>query len=64
MEDPTPALEAPGSPAVASVRERRCGRCQLTFPCDAGQHASAQIGWWLCPPCHEKLLGHQGRARS
>ena len=48
----------------AAARERRCGRCQLPFPGDAGLHASAQLGWWLCPPCHEKLLGQQRRARA
>jgi hypothetical protein len=42
-----------------SVRLRRCGRCQQDFPADPGLHASAQPGWWLCPPCRESLLGHQ-----
>jgi len=60
--DPTPAPEGP--PDGAPVRERQCGRCQQKFPGDAALHASAQLGWWLCPPCHEKLLGHQGRAQS
>ena len=46
-----------------SVRERRCGRCQLDFPADPDQHATAQPGFWLCPPCRDALLGHQGAGR-
>ena len=56
--------EPEGSPEVTPVRDRRCGRCQLTFPGDAGLPASAHLGWWLCPPCREKLLGHQRPGRS
>ena len=55
--DPTPDPEA--APEPETVRERRCGRCQVMFPGEAGQHATAQLGWWMCPPCHEALLGHR-----
>jgi len=41
------------------VRDRRCNRCQLTFPGDPDAHATAQLGFWLCPPCRESLIGHQ-----
>jgi hypothetical protein len=59
MEEPTP------DPAEGeAVRERRCGRCQLMFPGEPGSHATAQLGWWMCPPCHEALLGHQRAGRS
>jgi hypothetical protein len=56
--DPEVATEAtPG-------RDRQCGRCQQTFAGEAGAHAVAQLGWWLCPPCREALIGHQPRGRS
>ena len=41
----------------APLRERQCGRCRLSFPADPALHPSAQLGWWLCPPCREALLG-------
>ena len=62
MEDPTPDPE--NAVENEAVRERRCGRCQQMFPGEAGSHATAQLGWWMCPPCHEALLGHQRTGRS
>jgi hypothetical protein len=62
MNNPTP--DPQDSPEGEAVRERRCGRCQVMFPGEPGQHATAQLGWWMCPPCHEALLGHQRVSRS
>jgi hypothetical protein len=62
MEGPDPDQAA--IPDEESVRERHCGRCQLAFPGEAGSHPTAQLGFWLCPPCKQALTGHQGRTRS
>jgi hypothetical protein len=61
MEESTPHPE--GTPEEGSVRDRRCGRCQVTFAGDPDSHAAAQLGWWLCPPCREALVGHQTPGR-
>ena len=62
MEDPQPTPDdAPDE--APPVREHRCGRCQQMFPVDPDQHATAQLGWWLCPPCHQSLLGTQRVSR-
>jgi hypothetical protein len=45
------------------ARPRRCGRCRGTFAGDPTLDSSAEPEWWLCPPCHEALLG-SGRRRS
>jgi hypothetical protein len=60
MDGTLPQVEAPDD---VSVRERRCGRCQLDFPAAPDLHATAQPGFWLCPPCRDALLGHQGAGR-
>jgi hypothetical protein len=36
---------------------RQCGRCRKTFGADETAHPTALQEWWLCPPCHEALLG-------
>jgi hypothetical protein len=38
----------------------QCGRCRHSFPADPTLHATAQPEWWLCPSCHDKLLGPAG----
>lgn len=48
----------------ASARDRKCGRCRQIVPGDPGLHPVAHLGWWLCPPCREALVGHQYRGRS
>jgi hypothetical protein len=53
----TPEPDSATVPGDEVRRQRHCGRCQLTFPGDLGLHPTAQLGWWLCPPCHEALLG-------
>jgi hypothetical protein len=34
---------------------RLCGRCRHSFPFDDSTEPGPK--WWLCPPCHEALLG-------
>jgi hypothetical protein len=36
---------------------RRCGRCQGMFPGDPALPRGLDLGWWACPPCHDRLLG-------
>ena len=36
---------------------QQCGRCRRFFPIDGSVDPEAQQQWWLCPPCHEALLG-------
>jgi hypothetical protein len=39
---------------------RQCGRCRKSFPADPTLHAVALREWWLCPSCHDTLLGPAG----
>ena len=63
----TEAENSASDPEVAAEttpgRDRQCGRCQRIVAGEPGLHAVAQLGWWLCPPCREALLGHQPRGR-
>jgi hypothetical protein len=34
---------------------RLCGRCRRSFAFDDSTDPGPT--WWLCPPCHEALLG-------
>jgi hypothetical protein len=43
------------------ARPRQCGRCRRTFAGDPTLNSSALPEWWLCPPCHEALLGSRRR---
>jgi hypothetical protein len=43
---------------------RQCGRCRLTFVGDPSLYAATLQEWWLCPECHDALLGHREGARS
>jgi hypothetical protein len=36
---------------------RRCSRCRAVFPGVEERNAAGHVVWWLCPPCHERLLG-------
>jgi hypothetical protein len=36
---------------------QQCGRCRRFFPIDGMVDPEATPKWWLCPPCHEALLG-------
>ena len=42
---------------------RQCGRCRRSFPFDSDEDPSSEPKWWLCPPCHETLLG-KGKLRQ
>ena len=42
---------------------RQCGRCRDSFPLDPTLPVSARLDWWLCPPCHDALLGPQKAAK-
>jgi hypothetical protein len=50
MSEPAPTGDEP-------VAGRQCGRCRKTFGVDPTAHPTARQEWWLCPPCHEALLG-------
>ncbi len=63
IKDETPVLgPVPALAVEESVPPRQCGRCRLTFPGDPTVDPFAR-DWWLCPPCHDALLG-KGRGRS
>lgn len=50
--------------AVEAVsRTKLCGRCRKPFDRDPADPPAAEAPWWLCPPCHEALVGGVGRAR-
>ena len=36
---------------------RQCGRCRRFFVSDPALNALAIQEWWLCEPCHDKLMG-------
>ena len=62
-EEETPAPgDVPPLAGEESVPSRQCGRCRLTFPGDPTL-GPFERDWWLCPPCHDALLG-KGRGRS
>ena len=42
---------------VEPAASRLCGRCRQSFPGDPTFPAGTQLDWWLCPSCHEALLG-------
>ncbi len=41
---------------VAAVPSRRCWRCLRTFACEASDILPGPPGWWVCDPCHGRLL--------
>ena len=61
-----PDPEARHQPAVThsppevtsgSQSQRQCGRCRQFFSCDAALNPVAIQDWWICEPCHDKLMG-------
>jgi hypothetical protein len=59
---PAPVIEpvAPSdgvAAATVDVEPRRCSRCRAAFPGVEERNAAGHVVWWLCPPCHEALLG-------
>jgi len=60
---PVPALAA--LPVAGDEeRPRQCGRCRLFFDGDPALPPDAKPEWWICPPCHEILLGSGSRGRG
>jgi hypothetical protein len=52
-----PSTTRPLSGAVAPLDEatdHQCGRCRMWFP---AVDSIPQATWWLCPECHERLIG-------
>lgn len=45
----------------ADVPHRQCGRCRQLFAADPTLYPGVVQEWWLCDPCHDKLMG-TGRA--
>jgi hypothetical protein len=37
--------------------DRQCGRCRQSFAGDPDLFQGALPEWWLCPACHERLVG-------
>jgi hypothetical protein len=42
--------------ASAAAPTRRCWRCLQTFACEAADVGPGPAGWWVCDPCHGRLL--------
>jgi hypothetical protein len=36
---------------------RQCSRCRQYFPVDDEPLGVDHPKWWLCPPCHDRLIG-------
>lgn len=36
---------------------RQCGRCRQFFASEPALNPAAIQEWWLCEPCHDKLMG-------
>ena len=43
---------------VDTPETRQCSRCREYFPVDETSLEVDHPSWWLCPPCHEKLIGN------
>lgn len=53
-----PALNEPPSDLTPDNASRRqCGRCRQFFASEPAVHPAAIQEWWLCEPCHDKLMG-------
>ena len=51
LTDPSPG------PVAVDPSPRRCSRCRGVFPGAEERNAAGNVVWWLCEPCHERLLG-------
>jgi hypothetical protein len=62
-DDPAPPPSRPAASAAPAAvlpedgAPRRCSRCRSVFPGREERNAAGHVVWWLCPPCHESLLG-------
>jgi hypothetical protein len=54
-------LDARGS---ATEPTRRCSRCRKDFAAPSTPPPGLPEQWWLCPPCHDKLVGKASRPTS
>lgn len=50
--------EFPASSPKGDEPTRQCGRCRKLFAADPDVEPTALDEWWLCPPCHDALLGN------
>jgi hypothetical protein len=60
--DPRTALqralnESPSELIPDNPSHRQCGRCRQFFASDPTLNPNAIHEWWLCEPCHDKLMG-------
>ena len=49
---PDPDEDETGTPT------RQCSRCREFFPVDDSPLEVDHASWWLCGPCHDKLIGN------
>jgi hypothetical protein len=57
-----PALSDPPSELIPDYpSSRQCGRCRQFFASDPAVNPAAIQDWWLCGPCHDKLMGDPAR---
>ena len=42
---------------------RPCSRCRQQFAVADGARHRQLTEWWLCPGCHEKLIGSTSKAK-
>ena len=42
---------------------RRCWRCLQMFPCEVEDLPRAQLDWWLCDDCTQRLVPDARRRR-
>lgn len=54
-------VAAPASEGTARVE--LCGRCRKPSGNEQEGPPPAGVTFWLCPACHDKLLGGTGRVR-
>ncbi|MGH9041297.1 MAG: hypothetical protein ACRDZ3_13815 [Acidimicrobiia bacterium] len=52
-----------GEPIEVPPRTKLCGRCRAPTECDPEDRLAAGVSFWLCPACHNALLGGTGRGR-
>lgn len=50
--------------ADAGPLTRVCSRCRNRFPAVTAPRPGQPEEWWLCPPCHDKLIGTRSKPRS
>ena len=48
----------------ANEQTRLCSRCRQPFPRVRAVRPGQPEEWWLCPPCHARLIGKGSRPGS